>query len=52
MAELKDFGTVKTWYEAYKSVQEAEDKKPEDEKEDDNTSKYAQILKHRHCPAA
>ena len=39
MAELKDFGTVKTWYEAYKSVKEAEDKKPEDEKEDEKKKK-------------
>lgn len=39
MAELKDFGTVKTWYEAYKTVQEAEDKKPEDEKEDEKKKK-------------
>ena len=34
MAELKDFGAVKTWYETYKSVQEAEMKKPEDKEKD------------------
>jgi len=33
MAELKDFGAVKSWYDAYKRVLgEAEDKKKEDEK--------------------
>ena len=34
MAELKDFGVVKSWYEAYKQVNEAKDeeKKKEDEK--------------------
>ena len=30
MADLKDFGVVKSWYEAYKKVNE--EKKPEDEK--------------------
>lgn len=33
MADLKDFGTVRSWYEAYKEVLgEAEEKKKEDEK--------------------
>ena len=33
MADLKDFGTVRSWYDAYKRVLgEAEDKKKEDEK--------------------
>ena len=44
MAELKDFGAVKTWYETYKSVQEAEMKKPEDKEKEDKKKSPVEVL--------
>ena len=44
MAELKDFGAVKTWYETYKSVQEAEMKKPEDKEKEDKKNSPVEVL--------
>ena len=54
MADLKDFGTVKSWYNAYKKVlDEAEDKKkkspvevlPKENSEEENNQKKNQKVK-------